>query len=118
MTINDKLNTMPLGGDAGNSEECPERPWIDLTTPHEVEAWIDSYNRDLQQSVKKASAAGYGVRFSLNLGGYIFMHTAEGAILLDVTPEAEWAAPVITAATSIEQPCSQIWVLPDDKLTQ
>jgi len=46
------------------------------------------------------------------------MSTTEGAILLDVTPEAEWVAPVITAATGIEAPRGQMWVLPDDKLTQ
>ena len=46
------------------------------------------------------------------------MHTSECAILLDVTPEAEWAAPAITAATGIAAPHSQIWVLPDDSLTQ
>lgn len=46
------------------------------------------------------------------------MHTTGGGILLDVTPDAEWAVPVITAATKIEAPPMQIWVLPDDVLTQ
>ena len=46
------------------------------------------------------------------------MHTTEDAILLDVTPEAEWVVPVITAATGIDAPHSQIWVLPNDRLTQ
>jgi hypothetical protein len=118
MTTSDDSSAMPFDANTGDPEVYSERPWIELTTTHDVEAWIDNYNRDLQQAVKKPNATGYGVRFSLDLGGHIFMHTAEGAILLDVTPEAEWAAPVITAATGIEAPRSQIWVLPDDKLTQ
>src|SRR4051794_37082569 len=118
MTTSDYLSAMSFDTNASNFEEPSERPWIDLTTTHDVEAWIDNYNRDLQRYVKKVNAIGYGVRFSLRLGGHIFMHTPEDAILLDVTPEAEWAAPVITAATGIEEPHSQIWVLPDDKLTQ
>lgn len=46
------------------------------------------------------------------------MHSAEGAVMLDVTPEAEWVIPVIIAATGMEAPHSQIWMLPDDKLTE
>ena len=39
-------------------------------------------------------------------------------MLLDVTPEAEWVAPLITAATQVQAPRAQIWALPGDKLTQ
>lgn len=47
------------------------------------------------------------------------MHTtSEGEILLDVTPEAEWVAPLITAATQVPAPASQIWALPGETLTQ
>lgn len=101
-----------------NPEDSFERPWVDLTTTYDVEAWIDSYNTDLQRCINNKKAMGYGVCFSLGQGGQIFMHTTEDAILLDVTPEAEWVVPVITAATGIEAPHSQIWVLPDDRLIQ
>lgn len=46
------------------------------------------------------------------------MHTGEEAILLDVTPDADWVAPVITAATGLQAPSTQIWALPTDTLTQ
>jgi hypothetical protein len=100
-------------------EEAPERPWIVLKTTYDVEAWIDNYNRELQRSMERANATGYGICFKLAEGGDIFMHTnTDGDILLDVTPEAEWVAPLITAATRIEAPRSQIWALPGHTLTQ
>jgi hypothetical protein len=106
------------------TEEAAERPWIALTTPYDVEAWIEHHNRDLQQIIEKANTigfgiSGYGICLCLQHGGQIFMHTnPEGDVLLDVTPEAEWIAPVITAATQIPTPSSQIWFLPGDKLMQ
>lgn len=99
-------------------DNFPEQPWLVLESITEIEAWIDNYNRDLQEHVNKANAIGYGVRFTLEHGGHIYLHTSEEAIWLDVTPEAEWAAPVITAATGVDAPCSQIWALPPDKLTE
>ncbi|MEN3295383.1 MAG: hypothetical protein V7642_4636 [Burkholderiales bacterium] len=100
-------------------EEAPERPWIVLKTTYDVEAWIDSYNRELQRSMEKSNTAGYGICFRLTEGGEIFMHTnTEGDVLLDVTPDAEWVAPLITAATRVEAPRSQIWALPGHTLTQ
>ena len=95
-----------------------EVPWIELSSPEHVEGWINRLNGELQQYVTKANSTGHGVCFCLTHGGHIFLHTTEGAILLDVTPEAEWAVPVITAATGVEAPNKQIWVLPDDVLTQ
>jgi hypothetical protein len=103
----------------GRVDVQPTRPWIVLTTTYDVEAWIDSYNRDLQQAVKKDNTKGYGICFCLELGGEVYMHTtSEGDILLDVTEEAEWVAPVITAATGIAAPGSSVWGLPGDTLTQ
>lgn len=100
-------------------DEIRERPWIDLKTTYDVEAWIDSYNRDLQRHVETRNATGYGICFCLEAGGEIYMHTTQdGDILLDVTPEAEWAAPVIEAATRTEAPPTQIWQLPGHTLTQ
>lgn len=100
-------------------EVAAERPWIVLSTTHDVEAWIDHFNRELQHFVKKSNAGGYGIRFRLSAGGEIFMHTtSEGEILLDVDPKAEWAAPVICAATGVAAPRSRIWRMPGDTLTQ
>lgn len=107
------------GAEAGDMEEPIERPWIVLTTTYDVEAWIDNHNRDLQRHATKLNAAGYGIRFCLAHGGEIFMHTtSEGDVLLDVTPEAEWIAPLITAATQVAAPHGQIWALPGHTLTQ
>ncbi|MEN3365763.1 MAG: hypothetical protein V7606_3037 [Burkholderiales bacterium] len=99
--------------------ELPERPWIDLKTTYDVEAWIDSYNRDLQRSIEKSNLTGYGICFRLAEGGDIFMHTdSEGNVMLDVTPEADWVTPLIAAATRVEPSPSQIWALPGHTLTQ
>ena len=96
-----------------------ERPWIDLKTTYDVETWIDHYNRDLQRAVEKKNASGYGICFQLAAGGEIYMHTTpDGDVLLDVMPEAEWIAPLITAATHVDAPPSQIWNLPGHALTQ
>jgi len=98
------------------NEDYSAQPWVDLTTAQDAEAWIEQYDRDLQRCV--INTTGYGVCFLLGHGGEIFMHTGECAILLDVTAEAEWAAPAITAATGVAAPRSRIWLLPDDSLTQ
>ncbi len=101
-----------------DSAAFADQPWNELSTVEEVEAWVEQYNRDLQLHIQKRNAAGCGVCFCLRHGGQIFMHTAECAILLDVTPDAEWLVPVLSAATGITAPSGQIWVLPGDVLTQ
>lgn len=94
-------------------------PWMHLLTPYEAEAWIENFNRDLQQLVPEGNASGYGVCFSLAQGGDIFLHTTqEGEVLLDVTPDAQWAAPVVTAAVNVAPPDGQIWHFSEDKLIQ
>ena len=96
-----------------------ERPWIVLKTTYDVEAWIDQFNRNLQRVSSNSHANCYGICFCLTHGGEIFMHTTpEGEVLLDVTDEAAWVAPVITSATGIPAPQSSIWQLPGDTLTQ
>lgn len=106
--------------DEQKKEEPGKRPWIALNTSYDVEAWIDNYNRDLQRWVEgRKNVNGYGICFHLGAGGEVFMHTTpDGDIVLDVTPEAAWAAPVITAATGIAAPPAQIWALPGQVLTQ
>lgn len=108
-----------MSTDEEKREEPLARPWIDLKTTYDVEAWIDSYNRDLQRQVEKKNVSGYGICFCLSAGGEIFMHTTpDGDVLLDVTPEAEWVAPLITAATHVPAPPSQLWAIPGHALTQ
>ncbi|MBV8624173.1 MAG: hypothetical protein JO174_11870 [Herbaspirillum sp.] len=99
------------------------RPWIVLQNVHEVETWIETYNRELQAVVWRnklnAVNAGQGICFTLELGGEIYLHTTpEGQILLDVSEEAAWAAPVISAAANVAAPAGSVWVLPPDTLTQ
>jgi hypothetical protein len=102
-----------------DTNQTPERPWILLATTYDVEAWIDNYNRELQRAIQKTNATGYGICFCLAAGGEIYMHTTpDGDVLLDVTPEAEWAAPVIAAATHVAPPASRIWSIPGHALTQ
>ncbi|OWW21439.1 hypothetical protein [Noviherbaspirillum denitrificans] len=102
-----------------DQEQQAPRPWIHLKTTYDVEAWIDNYNRDLQRTIDKKNPAGYGICFTLEAGGDIYLHTTpEGEVLLDITSEAEWVAPLITAATHVPPPGSQVWSLPPETLTQ
>lgn len=102
-----------------NQDAQLARPWIVLKTTYDVETWIDHQNRSIQQLGKSSKAGGWGICFGLSEGGEIFMHTtAEGDVLLDVTPEADWVAPLLAAATQVEVPNTQIWALPGDRLTQ
>lgn len=95
------------------------RPWNGLSTTFDIETWIDHVNRDLQRLVGTTTAPGAGVCLQLTEGGIIFLHTtSEGEVLLDVTPEAEWIAPLITAATGMTAKTDALWVLPDHVLTQ
>jgi hypothetical protein len=103
------------------SDSIPPRfkpcPWQHLETPYEVEHWIDEHNRSMQDNIGPAER-GYGVRFSLTEGGQIFLHTADGAVVLDVDADAQWVAPLISAASGVAAPAASIWILPDDKLVQ
>ena len=111
--IQDKPRDLP----AENPRFRP-RPWEHLETPYEVELWIDEHNRSMQENIRPAET-GYGIRFSLTEGGDIFMQTsADGAVILDLTADAEWVAPLIAAAARVEPPVASLWILPDDKLIQ
>ena len=94
-------------------------PWSGLETPADVELWIEEHNQAMQQHIGKHET-GYGVCFTLAEGGEIYLQTTQdGAVILDVTPEAEWVAPLIMAAACVsEPPPGRLWVLPDDKLVQ
>jgi len=94
-------------------------PWSGLETPADVELWIAEHDLALQEHIGK-NETGYGVRFTLAEGGEIYMQTTQdGALILDVTPEAQWVSPLIMAAARIDEaPPGSMWVLPDDKLIQ
>ena len=94
-------------------------PWSGLETPADVELWIAEHNLSMQEHIAPTET-GYGVCFTLAEGGEIYMQTTQdGALILDVTPEAAWIAPLIMAAARIDEaPPGSTWVLPDDKLIQ
>ncbi|QBE65627.1 hypothetical protein [Pseudoduganella lutea] len=92
-------------------------PWTALETPADAELWIAEHDLALQEHIGK-NETGYGVRFTLAAGGDIYMQTSDDAIVLDVTPDAEWVAPLIAAVAQAEPPKGSMWVLPDDKLVQ
>ncbi len=97
----------------------PEHPWISLETIQDVEAWMDLNDRELQQLIGNKATVGHGICFSLSHGGEIYLHTnSDGDLLLDVTPEAEWITPVISATTQVAAPRGQIWILPQHVLLQ
>ncbi|HEY4316904.1 MAG TPA: hypothetical protein VGN04_04830 [Herbaspirillum sp.] len=99
--------------------EPASRPWIVLGDTYDVEAWIANYNRSLQAAIVDPKLQGYGICFTLSEGGDIFLHTdGEGNIVLDVTPEADWVAPLLTAATGYPAAAGRIWRLPAEVLTQ
>ncbi len=103
-----------------DTESFAERPWIVLQSTFDVEAWIENYNRELQRAMAEAkNPSGQGICFILGHGGEIYLHTdPEGDVMLDVTPDAEWVAPLIAAATGVAPPAGRIWVLPGHTLTQ
>ena len=114
----------PTVQDAMNSELPPDqrprfrpRPWTELCTPQDVEAWIDEHNRSMMDLIGPQET-GVGVCFTLAEGGDIYMQTSADAVILDVEPDADWVAPLIVAATQTPAPQGQIWILPDDKLVQ
>ncbi|MRW90725.1 hypothetical protein GJ699_12060 [Duganella sp. FT80W] len=94
-------------------------PWSGLETPADVELWIEEHNQALQQHIGQHET-GYGVCFTLAEGGEIYLQTTQdGHLVLDVSEEASWVAPLIMAAARVgEAPPGRLWVLPDDKLVQ
>ncbi|HEU4845126.1 MAG TPA: hypothetical protein VFT05_12750 [Burkholderiaceae bacterium] len=93
-------------------------PWMALENAADVELWIEEHNRSMQDRIGRHET-GYGVCFTLAEGGEIYLQTSpDGAVILDVTPEAAWVAPLIAAVARVEPPQGALWVLPDDKLIQ
>jgi hypothetical protein len=93
-------------------------PWMALQNAADVELWIEEHNRSMQDHIGRHET-GYGVCFTLAEGGEIYLQTSpDGAVILDVTPEAAWVAPLIAAVARVEPPQGALWVLPDDKLIQ
>ncbi|MBY0572453.1 MAG: hypothetical protein K2P84_02130 [Undibacterium sp.] len=91
----------------------PNHDWIMLETPAEFEGWIEFNNQELQNLIKDQNTVGQGICLNLALGGTIYLHTnSDGDLLLDVSTEASWVSPVISACTGISAPRGQIWLLP------
>ena len=100
-----------------------DHPWVMVETPAELEGWMELNNQELQKLLGGAQsqqiAQGQGICLTLLHGGEIYFHTnSDGDLLLDVTEEASWVAPVITACTKIDPPKGQIWLLPEHVLMQ
>ena len=96
-----------------------DHAWVSLENVNDVEAWLDLHDRELQQLIGKNPQAGYGVCFTLLHGGEIYLHTnSDGDILLDVTPDAAWVQPVLTAVTKVNPPRGQIWLIQGQVLMQ
>jgi hypothetical protein len=99
------------------NQQFPEHPWVSLEQAQEVEAWMDLQNRELQAALAGRPAHvqshGQGIALRLTLGGELFLHTnTDGDVLLDVTPEAAWVAPLVFSVTKAEAPRGQVWLLP------
>ena len=94
------------------------RAWEHLETPGDVELWIAEHNLSMQENIAPHET-GYGICFTLTEGGCIFLQTStDGAVILDVTADAQWVAPLIAAVARVEPPVSSLWILPDDILIQ
>lgn len=92
-------------------------PWIPLTSPQEVELWIDDHNRALAEHIAPQET-GFGVCFTLAEGGNVYMQTTDDAVILDVDQDAGWVSPLIEAVSGMDAPRGRIWILPADKLVQ
>lgn len=100
-----------------NTEQHTNHPWLILNSPAELEAWMELNNQELQKLIGNRTTQGQGICFNLSLGGEIYFHTnQDGDILLDVSSEAQWATPVITACSQVVAPRGQIWCLPQHTL--
>lgn len=99
--------------------DLPEHPWLALESTTELEAWMELNNQELQKHIGTKPSHGHGICLTLTHGGEIYFHTnSDGDILLDVTPEAAWVCPVISAVTQVMPPRGQIWLLPQHVLMQ
>lgn len=108
-----------IANDEGSPARFKPVPWSGLETPADVELWIAEHNLSMQENIARHET-GYGVCFTLAAGGEIYMQTTQdGALVLDVTEDAAWIAPLIMAAARVDAaPPGSLWVLPDDKLIQ
>ncbi|MFZ6818731.1 hypothetical protein [Undibacterium sp. Ji22W] len=103
--------------DQDNTNLEVAHPWIAFESPAELEAWMELNNQELQKLIGNRATQGQGICFNLLLGGEIYFHTnGDGDILLDVTSDAQWVAPLITACTQVDAPRGQIWHLPQHDL--
>lgn len=99
--------------------DLQEHPWISLETSLDVEAWMDLQHRELQHALGNKPTTGQGICLTLVHGGELYLHTnSDGDVLLDLTEDAQWVAPVLTAVTRSTPPKGQVWGLPGHVLIQ
>ena len=103
--------------------ESHQRPWQLLHGVDDAEIWVANSNLELnfylEQNRHSTEPHGQGMCFGLELGGEIYLHTtSEGMLLLDVSEEAQWAAPIIAACAGVDVARGQIWILPENTLIQ
>jgi len=103
--------------------DTQQRPWQLLDGVDDAEVWIANSNLELnfylEQDRNAGIPSGQGICFEMELGGEIFIHTtSEGMILLDVSDDAAWITPILSACTGSKPARGQIWVLPENTLVQ
>lgn len=100
-------------------KQLKTHPWEMMSSPIELEAWIEINNQELQSLMGSKPSVGHGICFNLLHGGKIYFHTnSDGDVLLDVEPDADWVIPVLLACTKVSAPRGQIWCLPHQDLLQ
>lgn len=110
--FNDKLQSDAV-------PDLQEHPWVSLETALDVEAWMDLQHRELQQALGNKPTTGQGICLTLLHGGELYLHTnSDGDVLLDLTPEAQWVTPVLSAVTQATAPRGQVWCLQGHVLIQ
>lgn len=102
-----------------SSRALQEHPWISLETIQDVEAWMDLQHRELQQVLGSKQANGQGICLTFLHGGELYLHTnSDGDVLMDLTAEAQWVVPALSAVTGHAAPRGQVWRLPGHVLIQ
>jgi hypothetical protein len=107
--------------------ESTERPWLSLNSVDDAEIWIANTNLEIKFYLEQAQGGyasagqtdGQGICFELIHGGKLFLHTtSEGVLLLELSADADWIAPVIAACSGTPAPRGQRWILAEDSLIQ
>jgi hypothetical protein len=69
-------------------------------TPYDVEVWIEEHNRSMQDNIR-ATETGVGICFTSPRAATSMQTSADGAVVLDVTPDAAWVSPLDQGAAGL-----------------